>query len=73
MTRTACHPSHVRLGAWALYTLSHARARSLRGGKLGAVRFAEAPDGGVFGSEVLPRDWCVTELATLTRILTLTA
>ena len=35
--------------------------------------FAQPLDGGVFGSEALPRDWCVTELATLTRILTLTA
>ena len=41
---------------------------SVRGGN-----FAEAPDGGVFGSEALPRDWCMTATATLTGILTLTA
>ena len=42
-------------------------------GKVMGSNFAEAPDGGVFGSEALPRDWCMTVTATLTRILTLTA
>ena len=35
--------------------------------------FAEPLTVGVFGSEALPGDWCTTELATLTKILTLTA
>jgi hypothetical protein len=35
--------------------------------------FAEAPDGGVFGSEALRRVWYVTGAANLLRILTLTA
>jgi hypothetical protein len=42
-------------------------------GKVMGGNFAEAPDGGVFGSEALPRDWCMTATATLTGILTLTA
>ena len=41
--------------------------------KVRGGNFAEAPDGGVFGSEALPRDWCVTATAALTGILTLTA
>ena len=41
--------------------------------KVRGGNFAEAPDGGVFGSEALRRDWCMTELGPLTRILTLTA
>ena len=43
------------------------------GGKVMGGNFAEAPDGGVFGSEALPRDRYMTVTATLTRILTLTA
>jgi hypothetical protein len=31
--------------------------------------FAQLLDGGVFGSEALPRGWCVTGTTTLTRIL----
>ena len=41
--------------------------------KVRGGNFAEAPNGGVFGSEALPRDWCMTATATLTGILTLTA
>ena len=41
--------------------------------KVRGGNFAEAPDGGGFGSEAVPRDWCMTVTATLTRILTLTA
>ena len=51
----------------------HERDLCVCGGKVMGCNFAEAPDGGVFGSEALQRDWCMTELATLTRILTLTA
>ena len=41
--------------------------------KVRGSKFAQPPDGGVFGSEALPEGWCVTGAATLTRILTLTA
>ena len=34
--------------------------------KVRGSNFAEAPDGGVFGSEALPRDWCVTEIKART-------
>ena len=47
---------------------SSCATRKLRGSK-----FAQPPDGGVFGSEALPEGWCVTGAATLTRILTRTA
>ena len=43
------------------------------GGKLGAVTFLSRLDGGVFGSGVLRRVWCVTRTACLLRILTRTA
>ena len=71
MTRTAYHPSHVRKGSGALQ--SRTSAIFAYGGKVRGGNFAEAPDGGVFGSEALPRDWCMTATATLTGILTLTA
>ena len=41
--------------------------------KVRGGNFAEPLTVGVFGSEALPGDWCMTELATLTGILTLTA
>ena len=37
--------------------------------KVRGSNFAQPLDGGVFGSEVLPGDLCVTRTATLTRIL----
>ena len=39
--------------------------------KVMGSNFAEPLTGGVFRSETLPGDWCVTESATLTKILTL--
>ena len=41
--------------------------------KVRGGNFAEPLMVVVFGSEALPGDWCTTELATLTKILTLTA
>ena len=37
--------------------------------KFRSSNFAQPLDGGVFGSEALPGNLCVTETATLTRIL----
>ena len=71
MTRSGYELSHVQKGLGALWSCTG--AIFAYGGKVRGGNFAEAPDGGVFGSEALPRDWCMTELATLTRILTLTA
>ena len=41
--------------------------------KVRGSKFAQPPDGGVFGSGVLRRAWYVTRTACLTRILTRTA
>ena len=41
--------------------------------KVRGSKFAQPPDGGVFGSGVLRRVWCVTRTACLFRILTRTA
>ena len=41
--------------------------------KVRGSKFAQPPDGGVFGSGVLRRVWCVTRTACLLRILTWTA
>ena len=71
MTRTADHLSHVPKCPGALWSCTG--AIFVRVGKLRGSKFAQPPDGGVFGSGVLPEGWCVTESATLTRILTRTA
>ena len=41
--------------------------------KVRGSKFAQPPDGGVFGSGVLRRAWYVTRTACLTRILTRTS
>ena len=71
MTEGPYRFSHVRLGACALQSCMSA-IFAFRGKFMGS-KFAQPPDGGVFGSEALPEGWCVTGAATLTRILTLTA
>ena len=71
MTRTAYHLSHVRKEPGALQSCMS--AIFVYGGKLIGSKFAQPPDGGVFGSGVLRRAWYVTRTACLTRILTRTA
>ena len=71
MTRSGYELSHVQKGLGALWSCTG--AIFVRVGKLRGSKFAQPPDGGVFGSEALPGGWCVTESATLTKIFARTA
>ena len=71
MTSSGYELSHVQKGLGALWSCTG--AIFVRVGKLRGSKFAQPPDGGVFGSGVLRRVRCVTRTACLLRILTRTA